>query len=48
MTHQPKQIFAGTQVVALLEERGPGNSLVQSYSLLFVLISGVGWRGLAE
>ena len=28
MSHQPDNIFAGTQVVALIEVRGPGNSLV--------------------
>ncbi len=28
MSHQPNNIFAGTQVVALTEVRGPGNSLV--------------------
>ena len=28
MSHQPNNIFAGTQVVALLEVRGPNNSLV--------------------
>ena len=28
MSHQPNNIFAGTQVVALREVRGPGNSLV--------------------
>ena len=28
MSHQPNNIFAGTQVVALLEVRGPSNSLV--------------------
>lgn len=28
MSHQPDNIFAGTQVVALMEVRGPGNSLV--------------------
>ena len=28
MSHQPNNIFAGTQVVALIEVRGPGNSLV--------------------
>ncbi|HEV2695280.1 MAG TPA: nucleotidyltransferase domain-containing protein [Verrucomicrobiae bacterium] len=28
MSHQPDNIFAGTQVVALVEIRGPGNSLV--------------------
>src|SRR5262245_10379473 len=28
MSHQPNNIFAGTQVVALVEVRGPGNSLV--------------------
>ena len=28
MSHQPNNIFAGTQVVALFEVRGPGNSLV--------------------
>ena len=28
MSHQPDNIFAGTQVVALMEVRGPGDSLV--------------------
>jgi predicted nucleotidyltransferase len=28
MSHQPNNIFAGTQVVALIEVRGPSNSLV--------------------
>jgi len=28
MSHQPNNIFAGTQVVALQEVRGPNNSLV--------------------
>ena len=28
MSHQPANIFAGTQVVSLVEIRGPGNSLV--------------------
>ena len=28
MSHQPNNIFAGTQVVALVEVRGPGDSLV--------------------
>ena len=28
MSHQPDNIFAGTQVVVLIEVRGPGNSLV--------------------
>ncbi len=28
VSHQPTNIFAGTQVVALIEVRGPGNSLV--------------------
>jgi hypothetical protein len=28
MSHQPNNIFAGTQVVVLMEVRGPGNSLV--------------------
>ncbi len=28
MSHQPNNIFAGTQVVVLLEVRGPNNSLV--------------------
>ena len=28
MSHQPDNIFAGTQVAALAEVRGPGNSLV--------------------
>jgi len=30
LSHQPNNIFAGTQVVALLEVRGPNNSLVHS------------------
>ncbi|HEY9510057.1 MAG TPA: nucleotidyltransferase domain-containing protein, partial [Verrucomicrobiae bacterium] len=28
MPHQPNNIFAGTQVVSLIEVRGPSNSLV--------------------
>ena len=28
MSHQPDNIFAGTQVVALVEVRGPSDSLV--------------------
>src|SRR6267154_2217891 len=28
MSHQPNNIFAGTQVVSLVEVRGPNNSLV--------------------
>jgi hypothetical protein len=30
MSHQPNNIFAGTQVVSLVEVRGPNNSLVHS------------------
>jgi uncharacterized protein len=29
MSHQPNNIFAGTQVVSLVEVRGPSHSLVQ-------------------
>src|SRR5438093_6842594 len=28
MSHQPNNVFAGTQVVSLVEVRGPNNSLV--------------------
>ena len=37
MSHQPNNIFAGTQVVALREVRGPGNSLVHPRGAVGVL-----------
>lgn len=36
MTHQLNKIYAGTQVVALLEVRGPNNALVHRERLLAV------------
>jgi hypothetical protein len=45
MAHQPNNIFAGTQVVSLVEVRGTNDSLVQENQLVSASMARYGSSG---